>query len=791
MRTRKLPQAPMKLSPKQIEALRIVAEGRFCPGLVQEDDGWHARWLPLDRSSEAKIWVDEYVRASAMTPLTEDAELDRHETLHDAWIAALRSRTALVQWNDAECRAFAEELAEWSSGVMDDVEARGGMCFSLGATKDGKFSLSCPIPRGKRALCALGQAAYVWHPLKGLRKDGEVLSVELTKAEASSFIKDGASALVSSGYSVAALPQEALVTAEMEVLTPEEKPSGKHSVGKTLSGEVKLSVKVAGQKVTAEEIRFLLDQNSPLVFFRDRWIEVNRSILKEALRALEKVSGKKPDIMQFALGIGRVGNLEIDSLKTHGWIRGLLNTLGSAGKAGGIFDEEYALPTLNGTLRNYQRRGVQWMKFLTDQGFGALLADDMGLGKTVQAIAWMLSFRQSAPGPVLVVAPLTLLVNWRREIARFSPESRVYVHQGPSRHMASGFVSAAMQSNVVVTSYGLLVRDHRLFASVSWSALVLDEAQMIKNPDTRAARSVRALLPPRRIALTGTPIENSLMDIWALEDFLNPGFLGDRRSFRDRFAKDPSLYSGSFARLRHALEPFVLRRLKSEKEIASELTGKREVREYCTLSPVERRAYEEALESYRIGEHTPGDALALLNELKLICDGEGKTERLFELLESIFDAGESALVFTQYAKVGARLQSQLSARFGKKFPFLHGGLSLKEREEAVKEFSRPNSPPSAFILSLRAGGYGINLTKAAHVIHFDRWWNPAVENQATDRAHRIGQRKDVFVHLMISEGTLEERLDDMLRGKMRLKDVLADGEEFWAAVRLDGEEKCS
>lgn len=722
-----------------------------------------------------------------MSPLTEDAELDRHETLHDAWIAALRSRTGLVVWDDDECRAFAAELDSWSEGAKDDFDSRGRTLFTL-VERDGAFSVETPTPRGRRALRALGQAAYVWRPLMGLRSRGDVLAVDISKDEARSFMKDASASLVEAGYSVSGLPEYAGVSVDVDVTTPGKMPSKFDSSAKSPAGSVKLSVKVAGKKVTAEEIRFLLDQNSPLVFFRDRWIEVDRGVLKEALRALEKVSGKKPDVMQFALGIGRIGNLEIDSLKTHGWIRGLLGTLRSAGKEGGLFDANLPSDLLAGTLRNYQKRGVQWMSFLTSHGFGALLADDMGLGKTIQAIAWMHTFRKEVSTPVLVVAPLTLLANWRRELAAFSPTSRVYVHQGPSRHMSSGFVRAAGLSDVVVTSYGLLVRDHRLFASVSWSALVLDEAQMVKNPDTRSSRAIRALLPPRRIALTGTPVENSLMDLWSIEDFLNPGLLGERKAFRERFAKNFSVGSSSFARLKRALEPFVLRRLKTEEEISRELGGKSETREYCVLTPAERRAYEEALDTYRTREHTPGDALALLNELKLICDGPGKTERLFELLEAVFDAGESALVFTQYAKVGMHLQSELARRFGRKFPFLHGGLGVKEREAAVKEFSRPSSPPSAFILSLRAGGYGINLTKATHVIHFDRWWNPAVENQATDRAYRIGQRKDVLVHLMITEGTLEERLDVMLQGKTRLKDVLSDGEEFWRTVRLAPEE---
>ena len=437
------------------------------------------------------------------------------------------------------------------------------------------------------------------------------------------------------------------------------------------------------------------------------------------------------------------------------------------------------LAALDGTLRDYQRRGVAWLKFLTDNGFGALLADDMGLGKTIQTIGWLLANKDSAK-PALVVAPLTLLSNWRHEFERFAPGLKVRVHQGDGRLKDISFRRAANEADVVVTSYSLLVKDYRDICEVEWGALVLDEAQAIKNPDTQAARAVRALGVKRRIALTGTPVENSAADVWSLEEYLNPGFLGDRKSFAERFLK-PIAYepSGVAARkLRHALEPFVLRRLKSDEGVAKELGPKREIREYCELAPEERAEYETALADFRASDRKQGDVFALITHLKLICDGTsgGKFARLTELVETIFASGESALVFTQYAKVGAALKTALEARFGRRVQFLHGGLSVKEREREIAAFNHGKGP-SLFILSLKAGGFGLNLVKAAHVIHYDRWWNPAVENQATDRAHRIGQTKTVFVHLLITEGTLEERVDDILQSKTALAGSLITGGE--------------
>jgi SNF2 family DNA or RNA helicase len=276
------------------------------------------------------------------------------------------------------------------------------------------------------------------------------------------------------------------------------------------------------------------------------------------------------------------------------------------------------------------------------------------------------------------------------------------------------------------------------------------------------------------------------MDVWALEDFLNPGFLGERKAFERRFARPIAVNEHCVAanRLRHALEPFILRRLKSDASIAAELGDKREIREYCRLGADERRRYEAAIEDFRVKERSRGDVFALITELKIICDGASKLERLCELLEAIFENGESALVFTQYAKIGRWLKTELQNRFARRFPFLHGALSLSERDREISAFNRGGA--NAFILSLKAGGFGLNLTKATHVIHFDRWWNPAVESQATDRAHRIGQHSTVFVHLMICAGTLEEHVDDILRGKLRMADSLLTETEWLEAAKLDG-----
>ena len=803
------------MTPKQRQALELVADGKFYPSLVREEDGWHARWKAIGGENG---WVDEYVREAVITRLSEDAEDQKHETLHDAWMMALKSRTGLVRWDDAECVAFAAELVSWSGSAAEDRAARQDVVFRfLTSGKDSAsplFEVTCDVPKGRRRLKELGQAAYVWTPLVGLKASNadaqggrgdenavsSCLCVKLTRAEAEDFIRIGARSLRDAGYVVEGVDLSAPVTASAEIVSEESNNQTPRQ-----SSNFHLTVRVAGEPVTAEEIRFLLDQGSTLVYFRDRWIEVDRGILKEALRALEKGVGKKANPLTFALGIGHIGALELEEVKTHGWLRGLVGKLrsqnGEFGISAGTTPEGF-----EGELRDYQQRGVEWLSFLTGNGFGALLADDMGLGKTVQVIAWVLRGRGTSNGntnnqapkqlrnqtprqsnnqTILIVAPLTLLSNWKHEFAKFAPGLKVYVHQGENRHVASGFRRAVAEADVTVTSYNLLVKDYSSFAEIEWNALVLDEAQAIKNPDTQVARAVCALTPPKRIAMTGTPVENSVADIWSLEEFLNPGFLGDRKSFADRFAKPIAADAQSAAakRLQHALEPFVLRRLKSDRRIAAELGEKREIREYCELSADQRRDYEAALMDFRSRERAQGDVFALLTQLKLICDGAGKMERLLELMETIFANGESVLVFTQYAKVGAGLVRALETRFGRRFPFLHGALSARQREAEIARFNRRG--PSAFVLSLKAGGFGLNLTKATHVVHFDRWWNPAVENQATDRAHRIGQAKTVFVHLFISAGTLEEHVDELLERKSRVAGSVITEAEWLEAMKLD------
>ena len=788
-------------------AAETVAAGRYLPALEEADGAFRACWRPVALPPSARACarffarcVDGLVRRAGRTALEDGPE--RPATVHDAWLAALRRPDGVVAWPDADAlRALASSLADWRAPLVVSAADRAALRFSLAAPRaaDGAWRLAvADAPATRLGLVSLGQAAALFPPLRALRGG----FADLSRADAEDFLRNGARTLRAAGFSVE-MPDGIMgehVAADVDLETPEAPDEGKAAARAVTA---RLTIRVAGERVTEQELKFLLDQGSTLVFFRDRWIEVDRFVLREALRALQSVKTRRIGVAQavsLALGAGRVGRLRIDRARARGWLRGLLNELRG--------EEQFRLlpqpPGLSGTLRDYQLRGMSWLAFLVKWGFGPCLADDMGLGKTIQAIAFIVRFRAETPppdGPVLVVAPVSVTLNWVREIRKFAPSLKVLLHQGGARATGGTFLASCGAADVVVTGYSLLVRDFRDFADARFSALVLDEAQTIKNPDTRAARAARALEIPARVALTGTPFENSANDLWSIEEFLNPGLLGARADFEETFTRAirTDARSGAAAKLRRLLEPFMLRRLKTDPGIAAELGEKREIREYCPLAPAQRRAYEDALAAFRAdaasGEPSRGRILALLTELKLVCDGAGKLARLDELLAEIFANGESCLVFTQYAKVGRMLRAHLQEEFGRLFPFLHGGLSPARRDEEIAAF-QADPEPNAFILSLKAGGFGLNLTRATHVIHFDRWWNPAVENQATDRAHRIGQSRTVFVHLFICAGTLEDHIDALLESKRGVAgEVVAGGEAFLAqmnaralerVVELDG-----
>jgi non-specific serine/threonine protein kinase len=547
----------------------------------------------------------------------------------------------------------------------------------------------------------------------------------------------------------------------------------------------------------------------PLVRLRGQWTLVDA----DAVAGLLKLAGREgeangAELLRGGLGLERLGlpaELELAGVDAPGALGTLL--------AGDLHSRAEALPTppdFAGDLRPYQQRGLGWLVFLGRLGLGACLADDMGLGKTAQLIAALLADPLRAP--TLVVAPVTLLGNWRRELERFAPALKVDLHHGPERPRTAAALKRTLKAlgpgGVLLTSYGVLSRDAAPLAAVAWGRLVFDEAQQLKNPYTAMARAAAALQGERRVALTGTPVENRLLELWALLHLLNPGLLGSLAQFRERFAVpiERDHDDDAAERLRRLTAPFLLRRLKSDRAILPDLPGRIEQTELCSLSEEQATLYQavadELLEQAEASEgiERQGLVLAGLTRLKQVCNHpahylddhselanrSGKLNRCEQLVAAILEAGEKALLFTQYTTWGERLAAHLARRCGVEMLWLHGGLSRGRRDALVARFAEADGPP-LFLLSLKAGGTGLNLTAASHVIHYDRWWNPAVEDQATDRAHRLGQRRTVHVHKLVCGGTVEEGIDALIRGKRELAQrVMTTGEQ--ALSRLSTEE---
>jgi SNF2 family DNA or RNA helicase len=457
-----------------------------------------------------------------------------------------------------------------------------------------------------------------------------------------------------------------------------------------------------------------------------------------------------------------------------------------------------------GELRPYQARGAGWLSFLERWGLGGCLADDMGLGKTVQFIAFLLNLKQqkALEKPTLLVCPTSVLGNWEREVRKFAPQLKVLMYHGDKRPKGKTFAQTVAGKDLVITSYALMCRDLKTHQSIFWQGVVLDEAQNIKNPEAKQSQAVRQLEAQFRFALTGTPVENRLQELWSILDFLNPGYLGQRQFFQRRFAIPIEKYgdAASLKTLRSLVQPFILRRLKSDRKIIQDLPEKQEMTEFCGLSPEQVKLYEQVVETSLTeiesaeGIQRRGMILSLLVKLKQLCNHpgqflkestlkepqrSGKLIRLQEMLEEAIAEGDRALIFTQFAEWGKLLKPHLEQKLGREVFFLYGSTSKKQREEMIDRFQHDPQGPPIMILSLKAGGTGLNLTRANHVFHFDRWWNPAVENQATDRVFRIGQTRNVQVHKFVCTGTLEEKINDMIESKKALAEQVVGVGENW------------
>jgi SNF2 family DNA or RNA helicase len=565
-------------------------------------------------------------------------------------------------------------------------------------------------------------------------------------------------------------------------------------------------VLLGGRPLSPEGFNRLVRMKTPLLRMKNEWIELNTEEAERVQRFWSAQRNNGHATLLQALDLAsqeEVMGLAIEQVEFEGW----LETFAGGGAKAMDIDP----PSLRGELRPYQKRGVGWMEFMVEHGFGAILADDMGLGKTVELIALLLHRQEQGTlaGPVLLICPMSVAGNWMHEIARFGPSLKPLLHHGPGRLSGQAFADAAADHDVVISTYSLLARDLEELKAVKWFGVVLDEAQNVKNAETQQARAVREIPGGFRAALTGTPVENRLSELWSIMDYLNHSYLGTADSFQHRFAV-PIERGGDMTaaqQLRKLVAPFILRRVKTDPTVIADLPEKMEMKVYCSLAPRQAELYEKTVNDMLAkvdasdGIQRRGLVLATLTRLKQICNhpghvmGEdtlsahqsGKLLRLEEMLEEVIAEGDSALVFTQFAEFGSKLQRFLEQQLGGPVLYLHGGTPRYVRERLIGRFQDPRRGSMIFLLSLRAGGTGLNLTRANHVFHYDRWWNPAVEDQATDRAFRIGQTRDVQVHKMITLGTLEEHIDEMLEAKKALAGQIVGAGEGWLTELSTGE----
>jgi superfamily II DNA or RNA helicase len=728
-----------------------------------------------------------------------------------------------VHFNLAENRKDAEApfafLATYTTGLARGAAAKA-QHLPLGkalseyagtANKPRLLSLLLPVQRASEQcpwLKEMVESGEIYHPLRWTPQEAFQLLSDLPRLESSGVIvrvpgnwkgnrpsRPRVSALVG-GKQASGVGQEALLDFQMEV---------------SLDGET----------LTEVEISRLLAASDGLQYVRGRWVEVDKEKLGAMLDRFRQIEAAAAENgLTFAEASRMLAGASVEaefepgdeadwSRVTAGpWLAQTLEGLRHPDALAGVEPGS----ELKATLRPYQRAGVRWLHLLSSLGLGACLADDMGLGKTMQVLGLLLVLRRRADASVssILVAPASLLANWASEIERFAPSLKVAIaHPSamPARDVKAFGSAQAADVDLVITTYGTLLRSPGLL-QVPWRLAILDEAQAIKNPSARQTRAAKQLKARARIALTGTPVENRLGDLWSIFDFLNPGLLGSAKQFGAFAKRLASREHNPYGPLRELVRPYILRRLKTDKTVISDLPDKTEVKAFCTLSRKQAALYQAAvtelereLDRAEEGMGRRGMILSYLMRFKQICNhpsqwlgdgdwaesGSGKFVRLREIAEVIGARQEKVLVFTQFREVTGPLSSFLASVFGRPGLVLHGETPVKQRRSLVERFQEDESVPF-FVISLKAGGFGLNLTAASHVVHFDRWWNPAVENQATDRAFRIGQTKNVLVHKFLCRGTVEEKIDALMDSKRRLsQDLLEGGAELLLTEMKDDE----
>lgn len=787
--------------------------------------------------------------AGWLSGLLQDA--DRVPVLHGGEHQMLRSaRMWIAHLDDSSASRVVRLCLQLSEpeGDPDDATAIGGswrLSFHLVTTDDPPIMIDAdriwnPDSAGDHMLSRIGgeresaedvllaelaRAARIWPRLEEALASSSPTGVDLSLEHAYEFLREMRPILAESGVEILVpswwgRSQSRLAARLLIESDPLESDSGgTWGSGPARHGDLGLhslvnyswQISLGDKPVTLEEFKELAAQGTPLVRVDGQWVEIRVEDVEGAAEFVKEHPGGEMTVleaMRLAHGVdGSESSLPIMGMKATGWVAQVFGDVELDQRLDTVEQPEL----FKGSLRPYQLMGLSWLAFLDRFGLGACLADDMGLGKTIQLIALLQLERQKAAegtsvGPTLLVVPMSVLGNWKRELARFAPELKVHLQHGLGRPMGEAFLEIARSSDVVITTYALVTRDREMLEEVEWWRVTLDEAQHIKNPPTKQTAAIRAMKSRHRIALTGTPVENRLTELWSIMEFCCPGYLGTSGDFRRRFALPIERHRDEqqSKRLRELVQPFILRRLKTDKNVITDLPPLVETKQTVTMTPEQAQLYDAVVEEMlrkvdtAEGIRRRGLVLASLVKLKQICNhpahylesigadpGEpapersGKSTRLAEMLEEVIANGDHALIFSQYRKMGHLLVSMIRHEFDVDPLFLHGGTPQTRRDQLVDRFQSKDPACPIFILSLKAGGVGLNLTAANHVFHYDRWWNPAVENQATDRAFRIGQDRTVNVNKMISVGTLEERVDQMIEQKTELAERIIGAGESW------------
>lgn len=808
--------------------------------------------LPRLRSREEtamtmlEVMLDNIVRNAQNANGAKGKKVDADNS-HEIWLRSLSwQKSALEKWNDG-MDVLCPQIKSWKDSVMsvsgqpwrlflrvDEPAPDSGnekiwtlswhlqsvsdpslvvpaaRVWSPGAAERQWFSTIDSNPR-RFLLQVLGQlASYMPSVAQSLRQQCP-LSCDLNIEELFNFLHDHVPAILDQGINIqfpaawGAFDDRPRIAVKGNVRSDSLfSAAGQFGLDDLL--DVDWSVSLGDDVLTIEELHMLTELKTPFTQVRGRWVLLSRKELENIMDGLKKLPEKmnRRDALLLSIKENYKG-VPLSGINGSKWLDSVRAIL--TGKE--PLNELEQPEGFNGTLRPYQLRGFSWLAWLTKLGLGGCLADDMGLGKTVQTLALLKKMQlEDEKRPVLLICPTSVMENWRREAGRFAPSLKVMVQHGTKRLRGEKFITTSKKHSLIISSYALLHRDSSLYSKINWAGVILDEAQNIKNPDTRQSKAALTVPGDWHIALTGTPVENHVGDMWSIMEFLVPGLLPNRSRFSREYLRPIQAgHKGTMEKIKRVTGPFILRRLKSDKNIINDLPDKIESTVFCNLTMEQASLYNAVLKvldekiSGSEGIQRKGLVLSAITALKQLCNHpalylkdhsqvegrSGKLERLSEIAEEMLATEDRALIFTQYAETGVLLKKYLQETFGREVLFLHGGLDNLKRDQMVQRFQNDEDAPPFFVLSLKTGGTGLNLTRANHVVMFDRWWNPAVEQQAVDRAYRIGQDRSVQVHYFCCKGTLEEKIEALIQSKKAIADAVVGVGENWLADLTDDE----